>query len=229
MDNAKIHHGPEILELCDRFGESGVHRMLTAPHDDTQVFGLSTYRRTRRISTRSKRPFRRSSILSDDTTRTTQQRKGMEFCMICWKSPRSSLLLMRQAISRTPDTSRRGLCIFFCSFLPLSCTYVPVSLCTCIVPRTMLFSRRTFTPRARTRACAYTAPFHITTTSQRQGIYATTTLSDHFSTASRSSPISPGKNPISFKSAMVTKRRVRAFLYRLSLSFCNTSLSSWCC
>jgi hypothetical protein len=47
-----LHHGHEILKLCDRFAKSGTHCMSTAPQDNAQVFELSTYHHTHCQSTR---------------------------------------------------------------------------------------------------------------------------------------------------------------------------------
>jgi hypothetical protein len=53
MDNARIHHGEEILELADRFGEftqAILSHSICQHHDEKhQVFALNIFRPTHLI------------------------------------------------------------------------------------------------------------------------------------------------------------------------------------
>ena len=96
MDNAKIHHGDEILELADQFGVSLAPKTLFLILILCQVSALSTYHHTCETSTLLKRHSQRSRPSSTITMTYSRLLKMMGFCMICmrwWMSLQCTMLL----------------------------------------------------------------------------------------------------------------------------------------
>lgn len=98
MDNAKIHHGQEILDLVDEFGMSVVSKLNMLKSDNFQVSESSTFRRIRQTSILLRRRSPKSSIGFVDIRIITKLPREPPSFTTCGKFSTSSLRRMQLVI-----------------------------------------------------------------------------------------------------------------------------------
>jgi len=98
MDNAKIHHGQEILDLVEEFGMPVVSKLYMLKSDNFQVSELSTFCRICQTSILLRRHSPKSSIGFVNTRIITKPLREPPSSMTCEKFSTSSLQQMQLVI-----------------------------------------------------------------------------------------------------------------------------------